>query len=191
MGWRVLLALSFAVLTTANCDDSRSPTSPPLIGTSRASGPGSTGGSTNPTPTPAPTPGSSTTGVICLANRGTISAQIDGTPWTATCLQAASWTANTLMIVATNATQAITLGAVTPVPRSIDLRVGAAFASVTLLSTAATWTTANSGGSGTLTLSRLDTQGAVGTFSFSAPAASGTVATGTKVVANGVFNLTF
>src|SRR5918994_1407176 len=171
MGWRVLLALSFAVLTTANCDDSRSPTSPPVIGTSRAGGPSDTGGSTNPTQTPAPTPGSSTTGIICLANRGTMSAQIDGTPWMATCLQAASWAANTLTIVATNGTEIITLRAVTPIPTSIDLTTGAAFGAVTVLSTAATWTTANSGGTGTLTLSRLDVQGAAGAFSFSAPAA--------------------
>src|ERR687897_2027752 len=170
MGWRVLLALSFAVLTTANCDDSRSPTSPPVIGSSRVGGPSDTGGSTNPSQ-PAPLPGSSTTGIICLANRGTMSAQIDGTPWMATCLQAASWAANTLTIVATNGTEIITLRAVTPIPTSIDLTTGAAFGAVTVLSTAATWTTANSGGPGTLTLSRLDVQGAAGAFSFSAPAA--------------------
>ena len=188
MRWRGLLAILFAVLATANCDDSRSPTSPPLIGTSRVSGPSNTGGSTNPTPAPAP----GTNGVPnCLSNRGTMSAQINGTPWTATCLQAASWAANTLSIVATDGTQAITLGAVTPVPGPIDLATGAAFGSVTLLSTAGTWTTANNGGTGTLTLSRLDLQGATGTFSFSAPPAPGTVATGTKVVANGVFNVTF
>src|SRR5688572_19744865 len=131
MRWRVLLALSFAVLTTANCDDSVSPTSPPPIGTSRASGPSTDGGSTNPTPTPPPTTGTGSSGIVCLPNRGTMSAQIDGIPWEANCLQAASWAANTLSIVATNGTQTITLGAVTPVPTSIDLTTGAAFGSVT------------------------------------------------------------
>jgi hypothetical protein len=118
-------------------------------------------------------------------------AQIDGTTWIANCLQAASWVANTLSIVATNGTDTITLGAITSVPGSIDLTTGAAFGTVARVSPAGTWTTANSGGTGTLTLSRIDFQGANGTFSFSAPAVSGTAATGTRVVTNGVFNVTF
>lgn len=120
-----------------------------------------------------------------------MSADIDGTRWTAICVQAASWVANTLSVVATNGTQVVTLRAVTPVPATIDLTTGVAFGSVALLSNAATWTTANSAGTGTLTLSRLDLQGAAGTFSFSAPAAPGTGAAGTKVVTNGAFNVTF
>ena len=185
----VLLAVSLVVLTTAGCDDSGSPTSPPAIGIGRAGGPSGSGGSTNPNPTPAPTPG--TGGLNCLSNRGTMSAQIDGTPWIANCLQAASWIANTLSIVATDGTETITLGAVTSVASPIELTTGIAFGSVTRLSPPATWTTANPGGSGALTLSRVDFQGASGTFSFSAPAAPGTGATGTKVVSNGVFNVTF
>jgi hypothetical protein len=120
-----------------------------------------------------------------------MSAQIDGTTWSATCLQAASWTANTLSIVATNGTDTITLQAITSAPGAIDLTTGAAFGSVTRVSTPGTWTTANSAGTGTLTLSRLGVQGATGVFSFSAPAAPGTAAIGTRVVANGVFNVTF
>ena len=120
-----------------------------------------------------------------------MSAQIDGTTWIANCLQAASWNANTLSIVATNGTETITLGAVTAAPRIIDLTTGTAFGSVTRLSPAATWTTATTGATGTLTLSRIDFQGASGAFAFSAAAAPGTTATGTRVVSNGVFNVTF
>jgi len=118
-----------------------------------------------------------------------MSAQIDGTPWIATCLLAASWTAGTLSIVATNGTDTITLGAIASIPGSIDLTTATAFASLTRAG--GTWTTANSGGTGTLTLSRLDLQGATGTFSFSAPAVPGTAAIGTKFVSGGVFDVTF
>ena len=120
-----------------------------------------------------------------------MSAQIDGTTWIANCMQAASWIANTLSIVATNGTETITLGAVATELGSIDLTTGAAYASVTRLSPAATWTTAAGGGGGTLTLTRVDFQGADGSFSFTASPAPGSAATGRKVVTNGVFSVTF
>lgn len=189
MRWLFVLTLSLAALTSASCDESRSPTSPPAIGISTVSGPASSG-STNPTPPPTQTPGGSSS-LICLSNRGSISALIDGAPWTGTCLQAVSWASNALSIVATDGMQTVTLAAVTPNPGSVDLTTGAAFGSVTVVSTAATWTTANNGGSGTLTLSRLDRQGAAGTFSFVAPAVPSTIAIGLKVVTNGVFDVTF
>jgi hypothetical protein len=49
------------------------------------------------------------------------------------------------------------------------------------------------GGSGTLTIATLTAAGATGTFAFTAvpPQAGGAGATGTKVVTNGTFNVTF
>jgi hypothetical protein len=120
-----------------------------------------------------------------------MSAEIDGTTWIANCIQAASWIANTLSIVGTNGTDTVTLGAVTTELGTIDLTTGAAYGSVTRLSTGATWTTGAGRGGGILTLTRVDFQGAAGTFSFSAPPAPGSTATGTKVVSNGMFNVRF
>jgi hypothetical protein len=190
MRWLVVLTVSLATLASASCDEPGSPTSP-AIGMSSVSGPGSSGSATPPPATPPPPPPGGNTSLECLANRGSISALIDGTPWIATCLQAVSWGANTFSIVATNGTQTVTLGAVTPVPGSFDLTTGAAFGTVSTILTGATWTTAHNAGTGTLTLSRLDPQGATGTFSFVAPAVPSTLAIGLKIVTNGVFDVTF
>jgi hypothetical protein len=55
----------------------------------------------------------------------------------------------------------------------------------------AAWTSALVGGTGTLTLTTLTTEGASGTFSFSGIASPGTPATGTRAVTNGTFDVTF
>ena len=52
------------------------------------------------------------------------------------------------------------------------------------------WTSIGAGSSGTITLTTLTTTGASGTFSFNL-LPLGAPATGTKVVTNGVFNVTF
>lgn len=53
------------------------------------------------------------------------------------------------------------------------------------------WSTANSGGTGSVTFSRLDARRATGTFLFTAPATTATGATGTKNVTSGNFDVQF
>jgi hypothetical protein len=53
------------------------------------------------------------------------------------------------------------------------------------------WGAAGSSGSGTVVISSLTRTTATGTFSFILPPVRNTSATGTKVVANGVFDVTF
>jgi hypothetical protein len=64
-------------------------------------------------------------------------------------------------------------------------------ASLQNTSAAAMWEAGAFTGSGAITLSTLTATGATGTFSFNLVPLSGTTATGTKVVTNGVFNVRF
>jgi hypothetical protein len=137
-------------------------------------------------------------------NRGSVIARINGAAWTATCVTTASYTGGIFSLGATDGVQTIGLGlsfvgfgdyTMTPIdpknpPQSLMLANGL----VNLLPTSAASWSAGSGtadSSGTLTLTGLTATGATGTFSFTAVATSGTGASGTKVVTNGGFNITF
>jgi hypothetical protein len=170
MSWRLVVLIACVAATASGCD---SPTSPG-IGT----------GTGNATPPP------STPGINCSTNRGTLSATVDGAPWTSLCVPAASWLAGNLAIGAANDTEVMTLTANVAVPGNYTGQIGGAVGSLTRGTGAPTWT---SGPAGTMSLviTRLDLQGASGTFSFSAGPVAGTAATGTRSVTNGSFDVTF
>lgn len=137
-------------------------------------------------------------------NRGSVIARINGAAWTASCITTASYSGGIFSLGATDGVQTIGLGlsfvgfgdyTMTPIdPKNPPQTLMLANGGVNLLpASAASWS-ANSGtpdSSGTLTLTGLTATGATGTFSFTAVATSGTGASGTKVVTNGGFNITF
>lgn len=162
-----ILTLATAAIAFTACEDAN-PTSPETPG-----GPNQPGGRST----------------LCPTNRGTMSAEINGEKWTSTCVQAAGWVAGTLSIVATNGTEVITLGVNATVPGTADALRGAS-GTITRPATGATWMS-GPGGAITITLTRIELGGAAGTFSFSAAAVAGTVATGTRNVTNGTFSVIF
>jgi hypothetical protein len=127
---------------------------------------GSSASPTSASPTPTPVTASSCPGGT--QSKGTMSAVINGTAWSTTCVTTASG------------------------PGTFSMSSGAANALVNLLpASAAAWTANVTGGSGTITLTALSQTGASGTFSFTAVPLAGTGATGNKVVTGGVFSVTF
>jgi Family of unknown function (DUF6252) len=137
-------------------------------------------------------------------NRGSMSAVINGTGWTATCITTASYAGGIVSLGATDGTQSIGLGLTTgglgtytmtpfdPLNPSPNTLIANGLVDL-LPASPASWS-ANSGtpgSSGTLTLTALSAIGVTGTFSFTAVATPGTGASGSKIVTNGVFNITF
>ncbi len=122
---------------------------------------------------------------------GTISATIDGASWTASAEVQATYIAYVLAIGGLDS-QARSI--VISIPNvmgtgSFALAAGQpAYATVTFGTQ--TWSTALTGGTGSVTLSTLSGSHAIGTFSFTAPANTGG-ATGTKVVTSGTFDVRY
>lgn len=120
-----------------------------------------------------------------------ISATIDGSAWTAVSAQAIR-SSNIIGIGAADASQVgIGIG-------FVDAGTGtyvidATSATNALVSEGAqTWTaSAGNGGTGTITVTTLTSTRIAGTFSFTAPALTGTPTPATRVVTNGVFDLSF
>jgi hypothetical protein len=124
-----------------------------------------------------------------------MTATIDGVAWRAVCLGVNTSTPGIISIAGgepTTQTTGTTLGfgAVRGVGAT---NIGTLSPTNALLTVGggALWQAALSNGSGTLTFTTLTANNAVGTFSFTLTAQSGTTATGTKVVTNGAFNVTF
>jgi hypothetical protein len=127
-------------------------------------------------------------------NKGTITATIDGAAFSG------------IATAATNIGGVIALGGwnqQTAQASSISIGIGA-LASVgttsvgpnsptngNLIAANQSWLAGPSGGSGTLTITTLTATGATGTFSFSMVPNTSSGASGTKVIANGAFNVTF
>jgi hypothetical protein len=154
-----------------------------------ATGGAGTGGGGS-TPTPAPTPGDGGgQNPLCTRNFGTMTAQIDGAAWTASCVQAAGYAVGVLTIVATNGTDVITLGVHAVVPGSYDAVSGGAIGTIARANGSA-WTS-GPGGTAAVTLTRIELAGATGTFSFTAAPVAGTSATGVRNVASGTFDVSF
>jgi hypothetical protein len=131
-------------------------------------------------------------------SHGSMSATINGAPWTASCVGAPIRTATILAFAGlqTDPSPSTVVGvmlggtSIGPVGTfgsegTVGINLGNGLS--------AYWQNdPNSGGvPGVLTLTTLTTAGATGTFSFSAPSVPNTGATGTKVVTNGIFNITF
>jgi hypothetical protein len=164
--WSHILMLCGCLLFIA-CDDS-GPTRPTVSqGTV-----GSSGGNTQ---TPDPTTPGGSANVNCNNSRGTLAAEVNGVTWTATCVTAASWVANVFSLSAVRGTEVLTL------------TVNAGLIGTT---DGATWIS-GPGGTVSVVLTRLDLQAAIGTFSFTGTAAPSTAASGTRIVSNGTFSVTF
>ena len=176
MRWRLWTLLVLAIGIGVGCDDSNpaGPSDgPPAIGISG-------GGS-----------GSSTPGAPdCPNNRGTLAAVVDGAVWTSTCVPATSWVAGVMTIVAQNQTEMLAVTVNAAVPGSYTGQIGGARGTLTRTADSASWTSGPAG-TAAVVLTRLDLQGATGTFSFAATPIAGTPAAGTRNVTNGTFSVTF
>jgi hypothetical protein len=141
--------------------------------------------------------GSAATVLACSDNgagpngNGTITAKIDGVSWNASAEVQATYIAYVLAIGGLDS-QARTV--VLSIPSvmgtgTFALTAGQpAFATVTF--GAQTWSSALTGGTGSVTISTLTGSHAIGTFNFTAPANTGG-ATGTKVVTSGTFDVRY
>jgi hypothetical protein len=166
-----LFLLAGLVMMALDCGGGDTPTGP-------SGGSGSGGGSGGGTP---PT--------------GTLTALIDGTPFTAATaggfvrngILSLSGAMGTLPAVST--TLSLAANATAGATQSVAAGSGV---NATLLvlsgSTGAGWQAVQTVGSGSVTVQTLTATNASGTFTFTMPAANGT-ATGTKAVTNGVFNI--
>lgn len=176
MGMRSTMAAlaCLAVVVSVGCGGG-SPTSP-----SGGSGSGS-GGSTG---------GGGSTGV----NRGTITAVIDGVPFTGIATAATNQSgifatasanaANTISFgfgaLAAPGTTAI--GATSPTNAQLVVVSG---------NPTQSWSAGTSGGAGTLAITSISATGASGTFAFTMVPSAGSTATGSRSITSGTFSVTF
>lgn len=133
--------------------------------------------------------------------KGTMSARIDGVAWTATCITVAQNDAVFCKCVAisggdsANPQLAAAIGAPNTGPGTYPIGGPLDPANANVLTaiggTAALWTANAIGGSGSVTITTLTAAGASGTFAFNAIGGTLTGPTTTKVVTQGVFNVTF
>ena len=169
---------------------------------------GACGGSTGPGPTP-PNPPSTTTTTIpptsacsgSTVNLGSMSASVDGVPWTG-CVTTASNQGSSagLRIQAFDFSKQpltslqIAVAGLTG-PATVSAPGFAGFSFTILGATSLSWAldTSHRNGTGSVTVATLTSTGATGTFFFTASADTENTpaATGTKTVTNGVFNVTF
>jgi hypothetical protein len=128
---------------------------------------------------------------------GSMTAQINGTAWTAVCISASSFTGNVLSLGgsdnATNATVAQIIAMATTATGPGTFPIGPLpitnGANGLLTINAQIWSASATQGSGTITITTLNSTGTSGTFSFNLVAVP--PATGTKTITNGTFNITF
>ena len=156
-------------------------------------------------------PTSPSSASACASN-GSLSAQIDGIPWSAPCVRAGNNSdlryieveGNTLdsthrMSFRVYATQPGTylLGGLEPAPVGMGSSAGLNIGCQARPGPCPAWFVApccgqpDGNGSGTIAITALTGTSASGTFSFNLVANRGTGATGAKVVTNGRFNVTF
>jgi len=140
------------------------------------------------------------TGGNTTPSKGTLTAVIDGRAYTGI-VKVVSRTDGYFGIAATNAALTLTVSFATTRPAVGTTTVADSLVSMGVATTngssgatTGSWIATNISGSGSLTISTLTSSGATGTFNFTAapaPPPSNVGATGTKVVSNGVFNVTF
>jgi hypothetical protein len=123
---------------------------------------------------------------------GTLTATIDGVSFSATGGLSATLNNGLLSIAGVSGTQSLSFavaanrGTGTYVTSALDpLGLNATFA---ITPSGASWQAFGSTGTATLTITTLTSTNAAGTFAFALAATPGTAASGTKTVANGVFN---
>lgn len=137
--------------------------------------------STGPDPDPTPDPSNSS-----------MSARIDGQPWTANVGIQAVRASGAIGLAGGNGDVIISLGFVGSGPGTFTIG-GPSGANGTVSESNGTvaWTTSAGGGSGSIVVTTLDDTRVAGTFSFVAPASAATSATGTRTVTEGTFNVRF
>jgi hypothetical protein len=153
---------------------------------------GKAGTATTTTTPPPSTPGASP--------RGSMSATIDGTRWDAVIISAAAISGGVLRVGGQDSktTPFVALGVAVPPgvgTYTVSAATGATVAgsldqTSTTAPTLLQWNANFTFGSGTITLSSLTATAASGTFSFNLVHIA-TASTGTRVITNGVFNITF
>lgn len=126
---------------------------------------------------------------------GTFTATVDGQPWTGQ-IQTARTNYNGFVFGVVGDADgieiALSVNTSDPdnqVPGTVDLTAGSTGAEIS--EGGDTWYAVGFGGSGTMTINTLDTNGATGTFSFVAGPVGGSAPDGTRSITNGSFNLTF
>ena len=126
--------------------------------------------------------------------RGTMTAVIDGSPWTAAAITTASYTNGILSIGGAdrvNPIRSIGLALTVAAPGTFVMGTLPSAANAVLsIGIGPTWTANVAGGTGTIVITAISSTAASGTFFFTAvPAAGG--ATGTHTATSGTFNITF
>ena len=132
------------------------------------------------------------TGTTTIGNGNTMSATIDGKAWSSP-TPSGTYKNNIVSIAGIDLgiTSAVSLASGVTGPGSYSLGVGNQLAGSAIVTKGGQgWASALQGGSGTLVFTTLTANHVVGTFSFTAVAASGG-ATGTVSVTNGKFDITF
>lgn len=127
------------------------------------------------------------------STKGSMSATINGTSWSASTVTQASRAGNVLAIGGNNPSWQVLI-AIPGVTAAGTYTVAATGGTMQLIQAnagAATWTASLVGGQGTVTVTTLTATRAVGTFSFTGNATAGTPAGGTRNVTAGQFDVTF
>jgi Family of unknown function (DUF6252) len=141
------------------------------------------GGSTTPTP------GGTTP-------NGTLSATIDGVPWTATVSVQTQFNNGILSFAGGDNRQTLSIavtanrGTGTYVAGVVDPQ-NIVVANLSTAGSAASWLSGPSLGTGSVTITSLTSTSASGTFTLTLAPSAGSGATGNKALTNGVFNVTF
>ncbi len=191
MRWLMTLWLVLVLCGTTSCGGSAAATTPTLIST------------TTPTPTPTPTPPTATTS--CLANHGSMSATINGVPWVAVCVVAnppsdaaggpsLSFNGNDSTFSMEIDLEPATAPGIFPVGTVLPtgpVNGAALFGFDSGGVVTSSWHADSLGGSGLISLITISATGASGTFNFNMVPEPTPPTTGTRVVTNGVFNITF
>lgn len=148
------------------------------------------GNSTSPSPFGSPSGGG---GVGApAAPLGTVSFMLDGVQHAASRVTA-TYSGGILAVTATEAPQQTTLGFALTGSAAATYRIGPLTrtnATLQVGDPARAWQAGSSVGSGSVTLTMLTPLLAVGTFTFSMEPVAGSGSTGTRVVTDGVFNVT-
>lgn len=127
-------------------------------------------------------------------SNSTMSANIAGAAWSGTLATQGVYTSNLLSVSGSNGTYQIAIN-IPNLTATGTYQLGAGNFGVAqvihVTGNMAAWTTSLVGGTGTVTVSTLSADRAVGTFSFTGMASPGTPATGSRAVTNGSFDVRY
>jgi hypothetical protein len=125
---------------------------------------------------------------------GSLTAQIDGTAWTATTitpLMPALGSGGLAVMAAGNPDAAIGFGWMDQGPGTYTIPEAVGLNANLTLTAGGTWSARNDQGSGTVVVTTRTANRIVGTFQFVMPPAPSSNATGTRTITNGAFDVTF